>query len=410
MENSAKILLLGKTGVGKSSFINYFLGRKVAEAAAGKPVTPEYFIPYEIEDGRYPIEIFDTKGLEALGAHKQLNEIINGIKERNNSGDIFDWFHTIFYCVSMTTHFEDFEAEFVRELRQELAQHIHIILTHCDSVAPESIVNMRRRIADALGDMGGVEIFEVVCVSKKKRNGMVVEPSGKEKISERVFELLLEDIAHRLSSDYAGTLRPAMINAIDRTFTDLDNFIDEQVKLRTLFQLIKDIDGTSDRIVERMDEVGDQIEESIDRIQKQTNERFAEILRPAAQLYASYWGIATNSYVEHAGLEFYDVFDWMDVDWADELDDSAMIAKVLPRLGRYMDEDGDFSDDGSASEIIGMILAGAGDLINLKKNLKGFTQELRWQMYQSIPSLEEIQATAYDRIVQYMKSGITSRV
>lgn len=102
MDNSAKILLLGKTGVGKSSFINYFLGKNVAEAGAGKPVTTEYFIPHEVEGGRYPILIFDTRGLEAKGAYNQLDKIIQGIKQRNNSDDILNWFHTIFYVVSMT--------------------------------------------------------------------------------------------------------------------------------------------------------------------------------------------------------------------------------------------------------------------------------------------------------------------
>ena len=47
MDNSAKILLLGKTKAGKSSFINYFLGKNVAKAGPGAPVTSEYFVPYE---------------------------------------------------------------------------------------------------------------------------------------------------------------------------------------------------------------------------------------------------------------------------------------------------------------------------------------------------------------------------
>ena len=70
MENCANILLLGKTGVGKSSFINYFIGQPLAKVGDGRPVTQDYFTPYEIADGEYPIRIFDTKGLEALDAHE----------------------------------------------------------------------------------------------------------------------------------------------------------------------------------------------------------------------------------------------------------------------------------------------------------------------------------------------------
>ena len=74
MENSAKILLLGKTGVGKSSFINYFLGKELAKTGAGKPITQE-ITAYEVDDGRYPIEIFDSKGIEAKTANEQKNDI-----------------------------------------------------------------------------------------------------------------------------------------------------------------------------------------------------------------------------------------------------------------------------------------------------------------------------------------------
>ena len=55
MECAAKILLLGKTKAGKSSFINYFLGKNVAKAGPGAPITSEYFVPYEASGGKYPL-------------------------------------------------------------------------------------------------------------------------------------------------------------------------------------------------------------------------------------------------------------------------------------------------------------------------------------------------------------------
>lgn len=410
MENSAKILLLGKSGVGKSAFINYFLGKTVAKSAAGKPVTQDYFIPYEIEGGRYPVEIFDTKGLEAIGAYEQLNEIIEGIKQKNNDDNVFNWFHTIFYCVSMTTHFEDFEANFIRRLQQELTQHVHIILTHCDSVLPETVANMRSYIAEKLGSTENIEIFEVVCVSKKKRNGTVVEPYGREKISERVFDLLLGDISHKLSSDYANTLWYALKNVVDSAFNDLNDFIDETIKIKTLFRIIKDTDYNFERIDTRMNEVLTQIGEKMETVEKQTGERFEEILRPAAQLYNSYWGVATGSDVVNAELAFLSVFEWIDDAWIEEIyeiPENDCIKYLLPKMGQYMDENCEIPDDNSLSEALGMIIAGVSDLFSLKKTLKSALKEARWKLiYESIPSRNEIQANAYKRIVKLIKPDI----
>ncbi|MEG0051398.1 MAG: GTPase [Terrisporobacter sp.] len=45
--NVAKVLILGRTGVGKSSFINYLLDNKSAKVGVGEPITQEMFTTYE---------------------------------------------------------------------------------------------------------------------------------------------------------------------------------------------------------------------------------------------------------------------------------------------------------------------------------------------------------------------------
>ena len=112
-------------------------------------------------------------------------------------------------------------------MQEELSQHVHIILTHCDACSKETIRRMRQRILDCLDNQTGIEIFEVVSVQKEKRNGDIVYPRGKEIIVERVFDLLLEDIANKLSLDYASTLTLAIYHDIFDVFNKLGCQIQE---------------------------------------------------------------------------------------------------------------------------------------------------------------------------------------
>lgn len=404
MEHSAKILLLGKTKAGKSSFINYFLGKNVAKSGAGKPITPQ-LIPYEIEDGRYPIIIYDSKGLEALDAHNQLEQIIEEVKKRNSSNDIFDWFHTIFYCISMEdSRFQDFEVKFIQRLQKELAQHIHIILTHCDSCEPNSILRMRERITHKLGDLVNVEIFEVVCVSMEKRNGEVIKPRGKEVISERVFDLLLEDIAHKISCDYARSLREALRDVAYRTLLKIENLIDNTINLKTLIDLFQNEEELNDRLDTNLDE----IEKELERVKNEIDQRFNQILQPAAQLYASYRNVVDNSFADNVQLDFMNALDWgiSTEDWLDNaLDEKVLITKIFPQMFKkgYVNAEGDFSEDDSLLKMLQMITTGIGDLLHVKKRLKDLCKDIYCQFIASIPSELELQKEAYIRIVKFIK-------
>lgn len=405
MEHAAKILLLGKTGVGKSAFINYFLGKQVAESAAGLPVTMEYFIPYEVEDGSYPIEIYDTKGLEAIGAYQQLDEIIKGIKERNQSDDIFNWFHTIFYCVSMANRFEDFEAEFIRTLQQELSQHIHIILTHCDICGEDTVCRMRERITGLLGSSDQIEIFEVVCVGKKKRNGTIVLPRGREEISGRVFDLLWEDIAYKVSADYAWTLRSALVDVADQTLARVKGLIDDTVKLKTLFKFLQNEDAANDFLDGTMDRVVNQLDEDLNRVTRETDQRFSRILRPAAQLYSSYRGMVTGAFLEDTQLNF-DQYMWTVGDWMDTVDTGTLIAKVFPKLAKkgYIDgEDFVSDDDSSVLDLLKLIGTGIADLAGLKKNLKRLCRDIHSDFIANLPTVSELQKEAARKIIEAVR-------
>jgi len=406
MEHKARILLLGKTGVGKSSFINYFLGKDIAEAAAGKPVTIEYFIPYEFNDGSYPIVIFDTKGLEAKEAYIQLDEIIEGIKKHNNSDNIFNWFHTIFYCVSMTNRFEEFEVDFIRMLQEELSQHIHIILTHCDTCEPLKIRHMRERITGCLNVKNNVEIFEVVCVSKRKRNGKTAQPRGREIISEKVFELLVEDIAYKISKDYARTLNAAFKNVANKMLWRIEDAIDAAVTFKTLIELIRDEDDADEHLEGIWNRAEEQMEKDLENIQKKTDQKFNNILYPVAQLYASYRSVVVDDFAEDAELVFDDTIDWCDMEWFNEVEEKDLMKQIAPNLFQkgYINENGDFNDSNGETllGILKMITAGIGDLFSVKKNLKKICRGIYEEFLKAIPSEPELQQKAYERIVAYM--------
>ena len=59
------ILIMGKTGVGKSSLLNYLCGQNKALTGTGKPVTGRGFQNYDANINNQTVRIFDSWGLEA---------------------------------------------------------------------------------------------------------------------------------------------------------------------------------------------------------------------------------------------------------------------------------------------------------------------------------------------------------
>lgn len=118
------VMILGKTGVGKSTLINSVFSESLAETGIGKPITSK--IRSYSKEG-FPVTIYDTPGLE-LGGENSINELLEEVKETIDkgirSGDVGKAIHCIWYCVNTSSHrFEEAEKAFIGKFLDEASKY-----------------------------------------------------------------------------------------------------------------------------------------------------------------------------------------------------------------------------------------------------------------------------------------------
>ena len=96
---NTNVLILGKTGSGKSALVNYLYGRNIAIARAGKPVTERGLHrhpPFLWNDMQ--VSVFDSWGLESNRADVWKEDLYAAMRDSDQSQNIADWFHFVIYC------------------------------------------------------------------------------------------------------------------------------------------------------------------------------------------------------------------------------------------------------------------------------------------------------------------------
>ena len=96
-QTSYNVAVIGKTGVGKSSLINYLYdGKCVAETGFGKPITPNGFHMFKHQLFDMPVNIFDSWGLEAGKEDEWLRQLDSELEKRSIHNPVSSWFHSIY--------------------------------------------------------------------------------------------------------------------------------------------------------------------------------------------------------------------------------------------------------------------------------------------------------------------------
>lgn len=111
------IIVVGKSGVGKSTLINSLFRDKIAETGLGRPITTEI---RKIEKKDYPMAIYDTPGFELSEGQqaKVKEEIIELIHKGLATRDINNAIHCIWYCINVGGNrtFDQTEINWLKEL------------------------------------------------------------------------------------------------------------------------------------------------------------------------------------------------------------------------------------------------------------------------------------------------------
>ena len=176
--NYFTVLLIGKSGVGKSTLINNLLQlteEQMAKTGVGNFQTTdikEYksdFVPF--------LRLVDTRGIEInkdFGINEIQKEAENYIKKQYNTNNINNFVQCIWYCIT-GNRFEDIEIELLINLRKTYYNNkIPIIIVYTQASDDEMIEQMNKYIKSKNLDIKFINIL----AQRKKFHGKYVEAFG----------------------------------------------------------------------------------------------------------------------------------------------------------------------------------------------------------------------------------------
>lgn len=207
------ILLLGQTGVGKSSLLNYLAGETLAESGISSGIggITRGINKYNVIINGQKCQVSDSEGLE-LNREKAWRKLVDKELFAKKSRDsLSSWYHIVVFCIGSNSRVQDFELNLIDEIIENKYSVI-IALTKADLATEEELSTIISDIKDHFEDPSQL-LFIPVC-SKQRRNNST---EGKEELCEAIINSWELTLLNRLPEHVFSFLYDSLSDWYDST-------------------------------------------------------------------------------------------------------------------------------------------------------------------------------------------------
>ena len=223
------VMLVGISGVGKSTLINNVLKIKEAITGTGSFQTTKIKAYYN-KDLPY-LRLIDTRGIELnikYGAKAIMKDAQNYIKEQLSTDDINNFVHCIWYCIT-GNRFQQAEIDLLNALKYTYPDNkIPIIIVYTQATDENMITDMKKYIKEININE---KFIKVLAERKKLINNNYLEAFGLDELLNETFKKCKSAIKGDMHSVMTNNISQHIKNILTEENSSIKKYITEQVIL-----------------------------------------------------------------------------------------------------------------------------------------------------------------------------------